>query len=293
VTIVIGMMADSRQSPDPSIPTSSYLLLCADTQATYAAAQGVPLTSHPSHGKVYELPHGFYAAFCDDYHWSHLIASELHGRLLKVDMASNAVRDLVKVEVKESFDYAFSWFRQEVLKQEVGITVEEYLHDKKLVRFLRKRGDDALHGSAERIPAELLIAGQTHRGPMLLKANGHAIRESTEFFVSGGPQESAIGWLRFRDQRSNMTVPRSLYHLIEAKRFAQLDPTVGRTTQFVIISPSGEARVQQDDGVTTMSNWKNIFGAKDTEELDGEEARSLFEEETGISLPPMRSASQK
>ncbi len=293
MTIVIGLMADSRQLPDPAIPASSYLLLCADTQATYAAAQGVPLTSHPSQGKVYELPHGFYAAFCDDYHWSHLIASELHGRLLNVDMNSNAVRDLIKVEIKESFDYAFTWFRQEVLKQEAGITVEEYLHDKKLVRSLRKRGDDALYGAAEKIPAELIIAGQTYRGPLLLKANGHTIRESTQFFVSGGPQESAIGWLKLRDQRSNMSVPRSLFHLVEAKRFAQLDPTVGRTTHFVIIPPTGKPLVTEDDGVTTMSKWRDIFGTKDTEELDGEEARSLFEKGTGMSLPPMPLASQK
>jgi hypothetical protein len=293
MTIVIGMMADSRQSPDPTIPTSSYLLLCADTQATYAAAQGPPLTSHPSHGKIYELPHGFWAAFCDDYHWSHLIATELHGRMLNVDMKSNGVRDLIKVEVKESFDYAFTWFRQEVLKQEVGITVEEYLHDKKLVRGLRKRGDDALFEAAARIPAELVIAGQTHRGPLLLKANGHTIRESTEFFVSGGPQESAIGWLKFRDQRNNMSVPRSLYHLVEAKRFAQLDETVGQTTQIVIISPSGDATVFQDDGVTTMSKWRELFGTKNTEEMDGEEARSLFEKETRMAIPPMPSVSQK
>ena len=140
MTIVIGMMADSRQPSDPEIPALSYLLLCADTQATYATADGVPLTSHPSHGKIYELPHGFYAAFCGDYHWSHLIATELHGRMLNVDMGSNAVRDLIKTEVKESFDYAFSWFRVEILKQ-IGITAEEYLHDEKLVQSLRQRGD--------------------------------------------------------------------------------------------------------------------------------------------------------
>jgi hypothetical protein len=293
MTIVIGMMADSRQSPNPAIPTTSYLLLCADTQASYATAQGVVLTSHPSHGKIYQLPHGFYAAFCDDYHWSHLIATELHGRMLNIDMKSDGVRDLIKVEVKESFDYAFTWFRQEVLKQEVGITAEEYLHDAGLVPSLRGRGDDALSGAAGQIPAELLIAGQTHRGPILLKANGFSIRESTEFFVSGGPQESALGWLKYRDQRSNMSVPRSVYHLVEAKRFAQLDPTVGKATQIAVISPSGDSKVFEDDGVTTMSKWKEIFGTKITDEMDGEEARLLFEGGTGIALSPMPSASQR
>jgi hypothetical protein len=106
MTIVIGLMADSRQPNDPTISTSSYLLLCADTQATYAAPQGAPLTSHPSQGKIYELPHGFYAAFCDDYHWSHVVATELHGRMLNVDMKSDGVKDLLKIEILASFDYA-------------------------------------------------------------------------------------------------------------------------------------------------------------------------------------------
>jgi hypothetical protein len=293
MTIVIGLMADSRQPSDPTLPTSSYLLLCADTQATYAAPKGVPLTSHPSQGKIYELPHGFYAAFCDDYHWSHVVAMELYGRMLNVDMTSNGVRDLLKIEILASFDYAFSWYREEVLRQEVGITLNEYLYDKNLVESLRQRGDEILRGVAGEVPAELLIMGQTHRGPLLIKANAQAVRESTEFFVSGAAQESAIGWLRLRDQRNNMSVPRSGYHLVEAKRFAQLDPTVGRTTQIVVISPNGQSKVFHDDGVSAMSKWKDIYGIKDTEELDREEARELFEKATGVSLPPTRSASQK
>jgi hypothetical protein len=288
MTVVIAMMADSRQLDDPSIPTSTYLILCADTQATYATAEGVAITSHPSQGKIYALPHGFYAAFCDDYHWSHVVATELHGRMLGVDMKSDGVRDLLKREVVASFDYALTWFRQEVLREEVGITAEEYLHDSQLVEHLRRRGDNALCGFAANVPSELLIVGQTHRGPVLWKANCQIIRESTEFFVSGSPQESAIAWLRMRDQRSNMTLPRSSYHMIEAKRFAQLDPTVGRTTQIVVIAPNGESKIFHDNGLTAMSEWTSRFGLKDTLELDGEKARDAFQRSSGLSLPPTR-----
>src|ERR1700737_2746883 len=85
MTIVIGMMADSKQSSDPAIPTSCHLLLCADTMASYTTLGGVTITSHQSEGKLYELPHGFFLGFSDDYYWSHLVANEIHGRMLGVD----------------------------------------------------------------------------------------------------------------------------------------------------------------------------------------------------------------
>jgi len=75
-----------------------------------------------------------------------------------------------------------------------------------------------------------------------------------------------------------MGVARSFYHMIEAKRFAQLDPAVGQKTQIVWIPPSGDPLLFQDDGVTTMEKWSKIFGLKDTEELDKDEVRSQFNE---------------
>jgi hypothetical protein len=280
MTIVIGLMADSQQSADPSVPTTSHLLLCADTMATYANLAGVPITSHPAQGKIYPLPHGFYAAFCDSYYKSHEVATELNGLMLKIDFASDGVKDLIKIAVRESFDYAFSWYREAVLRTKVGITVEQYLHDAKLRSSLRKRADEALEGGTGIVPAEFIIVGQTHRGPLLLKANGYDLEESTEFHVSGGPVESTISWLKIREQRSNMRVVRSFFHMIEAKRFAQIDPTVSRTTQMVWIPPTGQPRLFQDDGVTWMKNWAGILGLKSTDDLDSDKIYSQFEDET-------------
>src|SRR5260370_35869318 len=79
MTIVMGLMADTKQSPDPSVPTSATLLLCADAMASYTNLGGATVTSHPALGKIYPLPHGFFAAFCDSYYKSHEIATELNG----------------------------------------------------------------------------------------------------------------------------------------------------------------------------------------------------------------------
>jgi len=288
MTIVIGLMADSRQPANPSVPATSHILLCADTLATYAPPKKTPVTSHPSLGKIYPLPHRFFAAFCDDYNWAHQIAIEINGRMLSVDFESNGVKDLIKDEVRQAFGHAFSWFRDEVLRDEVGITADEYLHDKKLSPKLRKQAEAVLNGRSAEVPAELIIAGQTHSGPVLLLANGRGIRETTEFQVSGAPQESVISWLKYRDQRSNMGVARSFYHMIEAKRFAQLDPAVGQKTHIVYIRPSGEPLLFQDDGITTMKAWEAIFGLKPTDELDSEKISSQFEEQAMKAFQPIK-----
>lgn len=293
MTIVIGMMADSKTSADPVIPDTSHLLLCADTMATYATLGGVAITSHQSQGKIYHLPHNFFLGFSDDYYWSHLVANEIHGRLLNVDFSSNGVKDLIKLEIMEAFQYAYSWYRDEVLRQQVGITMDEYLHDSRLAPELRQTGKDILFGAAQDVPAEVIIVGQTRRGPMLLKANASEVREGTSFHVTGHAQDAAISWLRLRDQQSNMGVPRSFYHMIEAKRFAQLDPTVGLQTQTIHISPAGEISIFQDDGVTTMKAWMDIFGVKDTQELDSERVRTEFDKNAkNAAVSTMPSTSQ-
>jgi hypothetical protein len=286
MTIVIGLLADCQQPADHSMPATSHLLLCADAMATHANFAGIPITSHPTQGKIYALPHGFYAAFCDTYYKSHEVATELNARMLKIDFSSDGVKDLVKHEVRESFDYAFSWYREAVLRTQVGITVEQYLYDGKLTPSLRKRADEALKGGTGLVPAEFIIAGQTHRGPLLLKANGYDLEESTEFHVSGGPADSAISWLKIREQRNNMSVARSFFHMIEAKRFAQIDPTVSRTTQIVWMPPNGSPMLFQDDGVTTMKKWADVFGLRPTDELDSDRVGEQFQEEAKkVALP--------
>jgi hypothetical protein len=215
--------------------------------------------------------------FSDDYYWSHLIANEIYGRMLTLDFTNNAIKDLIKNEVREAFGYAYTWYRDEVLRRRAGITIDEYLHDPKLVPALRKKAAEILYDAAKDVPAEMIIIGQTHRGPILLRANGEELNESTEFVVSGAGADAALNWFRLRDQRNNYSPARSLFHMMEAKRFCQLDPSIGRQTQIVYLPPTGEALTFQDDGVTTLKSWMDSFGIRDTSELDEETARDRFE----------------
>jgi hypothetical protein len=67
--------------------------------------------------------------------------------------------------------------------------------------------------------------------------------------------------------------------MIEAKRFAQIDPTVSRTTQIVWIPPIGEPMLFQDDGVTTLKKLIEKYGLRPTDELDSDDIRKRFEDE--------------
>jgi len=283
-------MAATRRSATPTMPDTASLLLCADTMATYSAPSPFiyPLTTTvatgPYQGKIYPLPHGFYCAFCDDYHWSHQIATELYGRMANLKPSSPGFRDEIKVEIENSFEYAFLWLRPEVLRNDVGIVLDEYLKGP-LDPNLRADAQAALQNAARNIPAELIIAGQTPRGPLLLRANGTEIREITEYAASGGPVESAINWFRFRGQQSSMSIPRSFFHMLEAKKFCELDPTVGRDHQFVLIPPTGPPSVLQDRGALS-SNWISEFGLRPTNVLDTPDRRISFETSFNLKLTP-------
>lgn len=287
MTLVIGLMCESKPSNNLAVPDSSTLLLCADTMATYTAAVpfiygATPVASNQFHGKIYPLPHGFYAAFCDDYHWSHQIANELYGRMAKLNPASLGIRDEIKVEIENSFEYAFLWLRPEVLRNEIGIVLDEYLKGT-LDPILREDAKAALQQAAQGIPAELIVAGQTPRGPLLLRANASEIREATEFVISGAPSESAINWFKLRGQECTFSVQRSFFHMLEAKRFCELDPSVSRNTQFVIIPPSGKPQELLDRG-TLSENWRAEFGLRDTLKLDDSGHRMSFSTAFNIVL---------
>jgi len=280
VTIGIGMLCGTRQE---SIgPVRGTLLLCADTLATYVAGT-TPITSNQNLTKIYDLPHGFYAAFSDDYHWAGMVITHLFHNMESVDMTHDGVRDLIKIAIRDSFDYAYSWFRGEYLRDQVGITNAEYLHDESLSAGLRTEAQEAWIKAQYEVPAEIIVIGQTHRGPVLYRANCREIRESSEFFVTGSGSDLALNWLNFRSQHAYFSPQRSFFHMREAKRFAELNVTVGRNTQYVIVTEDGTASQITERG-TLMDMWGNEFGLRDTDALERGERRTSFETNFSVRL---------
>jgi len=137
--------------------------------------------------------------------------------MLCLDFDNDGIRDLIKLEVQGSFEYAFTWYRAERLNAELGITSDGLFNNANLAGEVRERGLDVAKAAARTLPVEIILAGQTRRGPLLLLANSIEMRESTEFLVSGSSVESVINWFKFRQQTNAMSVQRSSFHMIEAK----------------------------------------------------------------------------
>jgi hypothetical protein len=291
MTLALGLMADSKDAPTVPDPCTSSILLCADTLASYIAASALALplqvaTTSPYQSKIYPLPHCFFAAFCDDYAVSHHVASVLYVGLQNLDPTLPEFRSNARKAVVEAFKMTFLMLRPQYLTT-WGVSEEEFLHDPKLDPAVKQGLTDRLQAEWENLPAQLLVAGQTANGPLLVNAcpgfTAPWVRETTAYFAIGSPAESALSWLRFRKQHNALSVQRSFFHMWEATRFCQTDPTVGRHLQAVLMQPNETPIVLKGRG-TILDTWNAEFGVRDTEKMESGDYRTSFETAFGIKL---------
>jgi hypothetical protein len=300
MTLVIGMMADSKSAVTPNDPDTSSILLSADTLASYVAPSAITLplqipATSPYQSKIYPLPHGFYAGFCDDYAVSHHVAAVLYVGLQKLDPSLPAFRSEARKAVAKAFELTFLMLRPQYLTT-WGVSEDEFLHDSTLAPSLKQELVSRLNEEWNQLPAQLIVAGQTRNGPLLVNAftGGGApwVKETTAYFAIGSPQESALSWLRFRKQHNALSVQRSFFHMFEAQQFCQSDPTVGRRLQAVLLQPNESPVVLKGRG-TLLDTWKAEFGLRSTDKLDMGEYQASFETAFQIKLTPMLSISQR
>jgi hypothetical protein len=291
MTLVIGMMAGSKNAPIPNDPDISSILLCADTLASYVApsALALPLqvvTTSPYQSKIYPLPHGFVAGFCDDFAVSHHVAAVLHVCLEKLDPSEPAFRSEARKAVVNAFKVTFQMFRPQYLIS-WGVSEDEFLHDPQLDPALKQELTTRLNEEWERMPAQLIVAGQTKNGPLLVNACPGGgmpwVRETTSYFAIGSPAESALSWLRFRRQHNGFSVQRSCFHMFEAQQFCQSDPAVGRYLQAVLLQPNENPLHLKGRG-TLLDTWRTEFGLRSTDKLDSGEYQASFETAFQIKL---------
>ena len=148
MTLVIGMMADSKRAPAPNDPDTSSILLCADTLASYVAPSHITLpiqiaTTSPYQSKIYPLPHGFFAGFCDDYAVSHHVAAVLYVGLANLDPSDKAFRSKARNAVVDAFKKTFLMLRPQYLTT-WGVSEEEFLHDSTLDPALKQEFNNSI-----------------------------------------------------------------------------------------------------------------------------------------------------
>ena len=197
MTIAIGMRSHSYQPSDVTLPARSTLLICADTMATFVAGS-VPVSSSDVQSKIYPLAHGFYAAFSDDYHWSHQVLTELYKNIQELDPTDKRLLDRAKLAVANSFEYAWLWYRREVLRDEVGITEDEFLHDNNLAPDLRQHAQNIWQTKCKEVPTTIIVAGQTPGGPLLLTCDYNQLREGGDYYACGEGSDAALYWMNYR-----------------------------------------------------------------------------------------------
>ncbi len=87
-----------------------------------------------------------------------------------------------------------------------------------------------------------------------------------------------MSWLNYRQQNLSFGLARSLFHLTEAKQFAEVDRSVGPLRQMVCLWPGGWKGLEGGDKL--IQGWWNRFGLPMSDGLgkpeDDNEVRKIY-----------------
>jgi len=99
-----------------------------------------------------------------------------------------------------------------------------------------------------RVPIEMITAGFNGKRPILFYTDSVVVQEhailgfytaqDSRTFQSGSGGDLALAWLNFREQSPFMSSQRTVYLLLEAKRFGEQNPTVGNRSILFFMTPS-------------------------------------------------------
>lgn len=259
VTIGIGLLCEGGKS----------ILLGADKRGSYGS-----MTVNDECGKLFELPHGFQGAISGDISTCEQVISELFER---IDKLSQWSVEFVKKAALEAAQHTHIAMLQGALMKNCGITWDHYLYDRKIVKSVRAHAEAVVRETP--LGVQAIIAGFNRQSPILLvSTEDFDWREevSPGIALIGSGSGAAQYWLNFRRQNYGFSVPRSYCHLVEAKRFSELDRFVGPVAQYVLIAEKGLRFLEGQDSLVTR--WDIEFGLKKTDSLDADLARQKFNE---------------
>ena len=267
MTVTIGAICEAN-----SARQTGSIVLCADTLISYMSEDGIRVSSNPSGGKLFDLPMGFYAATSGDIARCNQIVGYLHQRMTRIPPDRLDRVGLVETAISETAEYVRCWMRQEVLS-EYNVSLEEFLHDDELSERYEIRDDIKRKVSV----LSLIIAGFSTMGcPTLLYADFTANpRPDTRFTCAGSGGSAALDWLNMRGQNSFMSVPRTVYHVHEAKRFAERSPVVGKGHQMLLLRHN-QPMVSVGGDRDVVKGWLAEYQPRDTGALDSPQAYADF-----------------
>jgi hypothetical protein len=202
------------------------------------------------------------------------------------DANDPGLTDKLRGAVEGAYDLAYIWMRGRLLRDEIGITEDEYLHDENLVSSKRRKADKWLKQLQP--PVDIIVAGFSGEHPILILGETGKVDEIPDTAIIGSGHPVALHWLNFRGQKPHMSLTRSFYHIKEATFFASQNPSVGEKAHVALLAPGFReilTRQPEKSGNLTQDWWEQI-GPKDTAVLDDDICRKQFEDYWGIELPP-------
>jgi 20S proteasome alpha/beta subunit len=253
------------------------ILLCADTRASFGEE-----TRNDYTGKLFNLPFNFFGAIAGSIGSCEEIISELHHRMDKIP-DSELGGDIIHKTIRNCYSQIYTSLADETLRGECKITLDQYLHDQKLVRVLRRSASKALQKIE--INVDLIVAGFIKDNPVLIAANGGtSVITRTEISpgnaLIGSGAYAALNWLNYRKQNFSCGLARSLFHLTEAKQFAEVESSVGPLRQIALLWPGG--RKGLEGGYELIQGWWNKYGLPQSVGLGDEQQNQAVRDIFGI-----------
>jgi hypothetical protein len=123
MTVGIGLLCDGGK----------HIWLAADMRGSYGEVSRNDYT-----GKLFELPFSFCGAIAGTIGPCSDVISELHHRMEQIPPTEMGAERLATA-IHESYRQIYTPLVKEVLWNDFKITFDQYLHDKKLARSIRKK----------------------------------------------------------------------------------------------------------------------------------------------------------
>ena len=267
MTVCIGMLCDKGNA----------ILLAADARGSYEhPITGSLMTTNEECGKLYDLPHGFYACISGTFNWCEMMVSEIHEQMKPLSEDQRSISWIQKA-AGNALSRVYWHYAGQQLKP-LGIGLEEFRHDETLIPSIREEAKTVLYNLA--LPVGILVAGYDKSNPVLLVSDDRC-RSLTDvatpwFAALGSGSMAALFWLNFRRQNVHFSLQRSFCHLVEAKLFAQRnDAYVGEIGHFVLIRP-GKEKMTELGGHELPNKLGREYGLRSTKPLEEEPARMEF-----------------
>lgn len=288
MTLIVGALCDADDRKH-----TANIILCADRRVTFSQG-GIPVSSNPNGSKLFDLPCGFYGGISDDLTHGHVFVSKLADGMRNLDPADPALLDRVKLSLADTTQYAQAWMVKDILKQ-YGVSHNEWLHDKKLAD--RQQIQEELRTSRPLV--EIIVAGFSRGHPVLLYTDCVNIQEQTGLgFYTGGRRsvakrrpkgfmgaafagaagDLALYWLNFRQQALFMSAQRTCFHMMEAKRFAHQNQTIGGETVILFLRPNEDTlALGYPPYPSYFDGWSKEFWFKKTDRLQDEDRNEFLQ----------------